>query len=150
MSATKTGKKPNNILKLLFFVINLHCHIKPNIYYRNLNFPLTNGTYFVFLPLQMQKETKTDQSLPRAFLLCLKRNDPQTFKSGSGKNPSLQRVCYCYNLLRWVFFILWDNWKTLLLMKVCRYFEIFLSTMLLLSLKPVFWKKSAFYALSPQ
>ena len=30
-------------------------------------------------------------------------------------------------------------------MKVCRYSEIFLSAMLLLSLKPVFWKKSVFY-----
>ena len=151
MSATKIGENTTNILKLLFFIINLHSVTSNQIStYRKLNLPLTSSIYFVFLPLEMQKKTRTDQSIPRVFLLCLKRNDPQTFKSGSCKNPFLQCVCYCYNLLRWMFFILCDNWKTLLFMKVCRYSEIFLSAMLLLSLKPVFWKKSAFYALSPQ
>ena len=134
----------------MFFVINLHSVTSNQISkYRNLNLPLTSSIYFVFLPLEMQKKTQTDQSIPCVFLLCLKRNDPQTFKSGSCKNPFLQCVCYWYNLLRWMFFILCDNWKTLLFMKVCRYSEIFLSAMLLLSLKPVFWKKSVFYALSP-
>ena len=151
MSATKIGKNTTNILKLMFSVINLHSVTSNQIStYRDLNLPLTSSIYFVFLPLEMQKKTRTDQSIPRVFLLCLKRNDPQTFKSGSCKNPFLQCVCYCYNLLRWMFFILCDNWKTLLFMKVCRYSEIFLSAMLLLSLKPVFWKKSVFYALSPQ
>ena len=148
MSATKIGENTTTILKLLFFVINLHSVTSNQISrYRNLNFPLTSSIYFVFLPLEMQKKTRTDQSIPRVFLLCLKRNDPH---SGSCKNPFLQCVYYCYNLLRWMFFVLCDNWKTLLFMKVCRYSEIFLSAMLLLSLKPVFWKKSAFYALSPQ
>ena len=47
-------------------------------------------------------------------------------------------------------FTLCDNWKTLLFVKVYRYFEIFLTTMLLLSLKPVFWEKPVFYAFSTQ
>ena len=135
----------------MFFIINLHSVTSNQIStYRNLNLPLTSSIYFVFLPLEMQKKTQTDQSIPCVFLLCLKRNNPQTFKSGSCKNPFLQCLCYCYNLLRWMFFILCNNWKTLLFMKVCHYSEIFLSAMLLLSLKPVFWKKSTFYALSPQ
>ena len=117
--------------------------------YIKLNLPLTSNIYFVFLPLEMQK-TRTGQSIPRVFLLCLKRNNPQTFKSGRWKNSFLQPVFYCYNLLRWMFFVLCDNWKALLLMKVYRYSEIFLSAMLLLSLKPVFWKMSVFYRLSSQ
>ena len=151
MSATKIGENTTNILKLLFFTINLHSVTSNQIStYRKLNLLLTSSIYFVFWPLEMQKKTRTDQSIPRVFLLCLKRNDPQTFKSGSCKNPFLQCVCYWYNLLRWMFFILCDNWKTLLFMKVCRYSEIFLSAMLLLSLKTEFWKKSVFYTLSPQ
>ena len=66
------------------------CHIKPNIYiYRNLNLPLTSSIYFVFLPLELQKKTRTDQSIPHVFLLCLKRNNPQAFESGSCKNSFL-------------------------------------------------------------
>ena len=151
MSATKIGENTTNILKLLFSIINLHSVTSNQIStYRKLNLSLTSSIYFVFLPLEMQKKTQADQNIPRVFLLCLKRNDPQTFKSGSCKNLFLQCVCYCYNLLRWMFFILCDKWKTLFFMKVCRCSETFLSAMLLLSLKPVFWKKSIFYALSPQ
>ena len=151
MSATKIVKNTTNIFKLMFFVINLHSVTSNQIStYINLNLPLTGSIYFIFLPREMQKKSQTDQSIPCIFLLCLKRNDLQTFKSGSCKNPFLQCLCYCYNLLRWMFFILCNNWKTLLFMKVCHYSEIFLSAMLLLSLKPVFWKKSTFYALSPQ
>ena len=126
------------------------CHIKPNIYISKIKFASHKQYLFCLLTSRNTKKTRTDQSIPRVFLLCLKRNDPQTFTSASCKNPFLQCVCYWYNLLRWMFFILCDNWKTLLFMKVCRYSEIFLSAMLLLSLKPVFWKKSVFYALSPQ
>ena len=122
VSATKIGENTTKILKLLFFIINLHSVTSNQI------------STFVLLPLEMQKRTRTDQSIPRIFLLCLKRNVPQTFKSGSCKNPFLQCVCYCYNLLQWMFFILCDNWKALLFMKVCHYSEIFLSAILLLSL----------------
>ena len=49
-----------------------------------------------------------------------------------------------------MFFILCDTWNTLLFMKVYRYSETVLSAMLLLSLKPLYCKKSVFYALSAQ
>ena len=49
-----------------------------------------------------------------------------------------------------MFFILCDTWKTLPFMKVYRCSETVLSDILLLSLKPVYCKKSVFYALSPQ
>ena len=69
--------------------------------YRKLNLPLTSSIYFVFFPLEMQKKTQTDPSIPCVFLLCLKRNNGQTFKSGSCNNS----VCYSHNFLQWMFFI---------------------------------------------
>ena len=137
MSATKIGENTTNILKLPIFIINLHFVASDQIFtYRKLNLSLTSSIYFVFLPLEMQKtlinEQWTDKSIPHVFLLCIKRNDQQTFKCSSYKNLFFQHVCYCYNLLRLIFFILRDKCKTLLFMKVCRYSEIFLSAMLLL------------------
>ena len=135
MSATKIGKNRTNILKLLFFTINLHFATSNQMFtYRKASH---KQYLFRLLTTRNAKKTWTDQSIPRAFLLCLKRNDPQTFKSGSCKNPFLQCVRYWYNLLQWMFFILYDNWKTLLIMKNNRYSEIFVSAMLLLSLKEV-------------
>ena len=137
MSATKIGENTTNILKLPIFIINLHFVASNQIFtYRKLNLSLTSSIYFVFLPLEMQKtlinEQWTDKSIPHVFLLCIKRNDQQTFKCSSYKNLFFQHVCYCYNLLRLIFFILRDKCKTLLFMKVCRYSENFLSAMLLL------------------
>ena len=60
----------------------------------------------------------------------------------------LQCVCYRCNLLRWMFFVPCDNWKTLFFLKVCRYSEIFSTAILPFSLKQVFWKKSVFYGLN--
>ena len=77
VSVKKIGER-TNILKQQAFTL---CQIKPN----------------QILPPEMQK---TDQSILPAFLLCLKRNDPQTFKSGSCKKSFLQCVYYWYNLLR--------------------------------------------------
>ena len=156
MSATKIGENTTNILKLLFFTMNLHFVTSNQLStFRKLNLSLISCVYFAFFPLEMQKRLEQSsircvQSIPCVFPLCLKRNNPQTFKSGSCKNPFLQCVCYYYNLLRWMFFILCDTWKKLLFMKVYRCSEIVLSAMLLLSLKPVYCKKSVFYALSPQ
>ena len=117
------GQSTTNILKLLFFTINLQ-FVKSNQIStsRKLNLPLTSSIYFVFLPVKM---TQTNQSIPLVFLLCLKRNDAQTFKSGTCKNPSPQCVCYWYNLYRWMFFILCVNWKALLFVKVYCYSETF-------------------------
>ena len=52
------------------------------------------------------------------------------------------------NLLRWMFFIWYEMWKTLFFLKVYRYFDISSTTLLLSSLKQVFWKKSVFYIIS--
>ena len=87
VSATKIGENKTKILKLLFFIIDLHFDTSNQIFtYRKQNLPLTRSGYFVFLPLEMKKKTLTDQSIPRVLLLHLKGNDSQTFKSGSCKN----------------------------------------------------------------
>ena len=125
MSATKIDESTTNILKLMFLTMNLH-FVKSNQIstYIKLNLPLTSSIYFVFLPLEMQKNSNRPKYTTR-FLICLKRSSPRTFKSGSYKNTFLQWVRYWYNLLRWMFFILCDNWKTLLFVKVYRYSETF-------------------------
>ena len=74
-------------------------HIKPNIYIQKTKFASLKQYLFRFLTSRNAKKAQTDQSMPRVFLLCLKRNDPRTFKSGSCKQSFLQCVCYWYNLL---------------------------------------------------
>ena len=79
VSTTKIGESTTSILKLLFFTINLH-FVKSNQIstYRKLNLPLKSSIYFVFLPLEMPKRL-AQTKVPLIFILCLKRNDSQTF-----------------------------------------------------------------------
>ena len=59
MSATKIAQNTTNILKLLFFIINLHFVTSHQLStYRKLNLPLTSSVYIVFFPLEMQKRLK--------------------------------------------------------------------------------------------
>ena len=95
--------------------------------YRKLNLPLISSIYFIFLPLEMQKNSNRPK-YTRVFYFCLKRNDPQTFRIGTWKIPFLQCICYCYELLRLMFLILCDTLNTLLFKKICRYSEIFKAT----------------------
>ena len=150
MSATEIVENTANILNLLFFTINLHFVTSNQIpIYRKPNLPLTSSIYLVFLPLEMQGRLKQTKVYCSCFYFVWKERTHKAF-SGSSKNPFLQFVCYWYNFLRWWFFVLWYNWEVLLLVIIYHYSEIVLSAILLLSLKPVFWKKSIYYALSPQ
>ena len=119
LSATEIGRSIINFLKLLFFKIFLHFVKFLHFFYI---LPLISSI-FVVLTLEMQK----DSSRPKyaSFLISLKRNDSQTFKSGCCKNPFLQCARYWYNLLRWMFYILCDNSKALLSVEVYHYSEIF-------------------------
>ena len=93
------------------------CHIKTNTHIHKTKFASHKQYLFCLLTSRSAKKTRTDQSIPCVFLLCLKRNVPQTFKSASCNNPFLQCIWYCYNLLWWMFFILRDNWKAILFIK---------------------------------
>ena len=86
-------------------------HIKPTSSLRHIKTKFASLKQYLFCLLTSRnaKKTQTDQSMSQVFLLCMKRNDPQASKSGNCKQSLLQCVCYCYNLLRWIFFILCDN-----------------------------------------
>ena len=93
------------------------------------------------------KKTCKEQNRLKVSLLYPNQNDSQTLKSSSCKHFFLHYVYYRGNLLWWTFFNPCDNLKTLFLLKVCLYFEIFSTIILLLSLKQVFWRKSVFYVI---
>ena len=70
------------------------------------------------------KEAGTNQSVLQTFLLCLKRNVPQIFKSSSCIKVFLKCVCHWYNLLWQMFFISCDNWKLLFFIQIYCYPEV--------------------------
>ena len=56
VSATKIGENTTNILKLLFFTMNLHFVTWNQLStFRKLNLPLIRSVYFAFFPIEMQK-----------------------------------------------------------------------------------------------
>ena len=92
-------------------------------------------------------KVKENQYRPKyisRFLICPNLNDPQTFKSSGCKKISSVYVTdgTCFD----EYFI--ANWKTLFFLKVYRDCEIFLTAILLFSLKHVFCTRSVFYAVS--
>ena len=123
MSVPKIGKNATSVSKLLFSTINLHfvtSNQKSTYRKLNLTLPFLSLSLYLFLKQYLfrlptsrnTKKTQADQSMSHVFLLCLKKkNDPQTFKSGSCKQYFLQCACYWYSLLGWMFFILFDNYK---------------------------------------
>ena len=122
--------------------------IKLNTYMQKIKFTADKQYLFGLIFSIKLKEDSYRPKYTSSFLICPNLNDSQTFKSSSCKNGFLQCVCYRCNLLRWMFFVPCDNWKTLFFLKVCRYCEIFSTAILSFSLKQVFWKKSVFYVIS--
>ena len=69
-------------IKLLFFTINLpFVTLNQTPTYRKLNLPHMQYL-FILLTCRNARATETNQSIR---FYCLKRNDPQTLKSGSSK-----------------------------------------------------------------
>ena len=117
MSATKIGENATNILKLLFFMINLHFVTSNQISsYRKLNLPLTRIIYFVFLPLEMKKRLEQTKVYHAFCYFVLKETAYKPLKVAPAKNPFLQ--CVLLLQLASMFIILCDNCKALLFMKV--------------------------------
>ena len=153
MSAKKIGGNTTKILNCYMFRNKLPLwHIRLNIYIWKTEFTSNKEYFFGLLFSRNAKKTDTDQSILPGLLFCLKRSYSQTFKSSSCKKVFCKCVYHWYNLLRWMFFILCDNWKQYFLQKFIVTQMLGATTMLLRSLKQVFWKKSAFYVppLSPQ
>ena len=117
---------------------------------KKLNLLHINRQYLFGLFFSIKvKEGSCRPKYTSSLLIWPNLNDSETFRSSSScKNGYLQCVCYRCNLLRWMFFIPCDSWKTLFFLRVCRYCEIFSTAILSFSLKQVFWKKSVFCAIS--
>ena len=124
MPATKIGENTTNILKLLFFIINLHSPTSNQIStYRKLNFPLTSSIYFVFLPLEMQKDSNRPKYNTRFLILSEKKQLTNPWKWQLQK-PFSPVCMLLLQLATMNVFILCDNWEALLFMNVYRYSEI--------------------------
>ena len=87
--------------------------------------------------------------MPHVFSLCLKKTTHKYLKVAAAETI-LSNVCVigkpCFSMN--VSYFMWqlEDITILLFTKAYRCFETFLTAMLLLSLKPVFWRKSVFYA----
>ena len=151
MSATNINENTTNILKLMYFTVNLP-FVKSNQIStdRKLNLPLTSSIYFVFLPQEMQKRLKQTKVYHAFSYFIWKETTHKPLKVAAAK--TLFSSVYvigttCFNEC-FLFYVItgrhYFSWKINVNLRF------FLSAMLLLSLKLLFWKKSVFYALSPQ
>ena len=109
----KNLRKHKEHSKLLYFKLN--SHFGKSNYLQEIKFTSHKQYLFGRLFSRHANKTYTDQSTLQVFFLCIKRNDSQTFKSSSRKKLFVQCACYRHNLLQWMFLILFDNWKSLLL-----------------------------------
>ena len=145
MSATKIVGNITNILNCSFRNKFTLWQVRLNICICKTKFTCNKQYYFRLLFSTNAKKTHTDQSILQAFLLCLRINVLQTFKSSSCKNVFPKFVYHWYNLLRWIFSIPFGYCKQYFLLKFIVTQRLGVSNMLLCYFKQVFWKKSAFY-----
>ena len=134
VSATKIGKNITNIFHNKF-TLN---HIKPNIYiqktiYRKLNLSLTSSIFSSSYVQKFKKRLKQTKVYHTFCYFVLKETTYKPLKVASAKNL-FSSVYVLVQLASMNVFILCDNRRTLLFMKLYRNAEILLSAMLLLSL----------------
>ena len=98
--------------------------------------------FFRLLFSRNARKTDIDQSIRQAFLIGPRRSVSQTFESNRCKKFFPKSVYHWYNLFRWMFFILCDNWKQHFLHKFIVTQRLGVTALLLRSLKQVFWMKS--------
>ena len=85
------------------------------------------------------------------FLLCLKRNVSQSLKRSSCKKVFPKCVYHWYNLLRWVFFILCGNCKTLFFIQTYHYPKVWCNGLAFSFFKTIILKEvRILYSLSAQ
>ena len=145
----KNRRKHNQHFKLLFFTINFHFVTSNQICsHSKMKFASHKQYLLSLLTSRNTKKIQTDRSIPHVFSLFLKRNDPH--KPLNAAAPKILSPV-CMSLVKFASMnAFYYYWKTLLFIKVYRFSEVILTVMMMLLLKPVFWKKSAFYALCPQ
>ena len=93
VSVTKIGGNTTNILKLLFFTLNLYFLTSNQIStYRKLKLPLTSSIYFVFLPLEIQKRLELTKIYHAFSYFVRKEMSHKPLKVAAAINPFLQCV----------------------------------------------------------
>ena len=122
--ATIIGGNTTNILNCYFQKIFILWHIRLKIYMWKTKFSFHKQYLFGLLFSRNAKKAYTDQSILQTFLLCLKRNVSQIFKSSSCEKVFLKCVYHWYDLLQRMFFIPCDNWNTKFFIKIYRYPEV--------------------------
>ena len=115
--------------------------------------PLTSSIYLVFLSLKMQRRLRQTEVCQKFFYFLWKETTHKPIQAAAAKtlfpsvyviSKTIRKTCFNECLLFHM------NWKTLPFINVYRYSVSFLTAILLLSLKSVFWEKTVFYALFPQ
>ena len=99
-------------------------HIRLYIYRWKTKFSSHRQYPFDLVFWRNAKKSHTDQSILQTFLLCVERNNSQTFKSNSFKKVFLKCIYHSYNLLQQMFFIACDNSKTLFFIQIYFYLEV--------------------------
>ena len=122
-------------------------HIQLTIYIKKINF-LQTAFVWSFL-LWNTKEDCYISKYTVSFLLCLKRIKSQIFKCSNCKKRFIQCICYFTICFDKCFYPMWQL-ENKVLLKVIVIPRIFLTAMLLLSLKQVIWKNFPFHFLSPE
>lgn len=107
----KTQPKNTRLFQQQIYILS----IKPNTYRYKTKFVFHKPYLPSLLTFRNKRKTQTDQIILNVFLICLKRTD---LRAAATKIVFLHLLCYLYNLLRWIRFILCRNWKTLFLIKV--------------------------------
>ena len=99
-------------------------YIRLNIYNWKTKFSFHKQYLFDLVFSRNAKKAHTDQSILKTFLLCLKRNILQTFRSSICKKVFFKCIYHWHNLLRRMFFIPCDDWKALFFMQIYCYQEV--------------------------
>ena len=99
------------------------------------NLLLINSISLVVSSLEMQIKLIQTKEHRKFFCSVSKITTHKPSKVATAKNNLVHSACYRYNLLWWMFFILFDNWNSLIFVKVCRYNEILSAAILQLSSK---------------
>ena len=151
MSATRIGENTTNILKLLCFTINLHSVTSNQIFTdRKLNLSFATSIYVPFSSLEMQKWLEQTKICHVFSYFVRKETTHKPFQVPAAKTlfSSVHVIgttcfdeCFLFYVITGRHYFSWKIYDNL---------RFFLSAMLPLSLKPVFWNKSIFCALSPQ
>ena len=118
--------------------------VAKQLYFRHVCSPVTLRHIFrTYFP------KKTSRRLVLIFVLSMNwRNDSWNFKCSYSNKPFLKCVYYWYNLIQWIFFILYDNWKTLFFIKDYSYCEGFSNRHLPALFERSVLKRSIFYVIS--